>query len=170
MASARAALAPQVQKSRSRCGLRRSLGICVLVKLSHRPRDFRQGLHPDKVDSDFWTPARKDRLKATFQFANNVQELARRHFDSFMVDSVEDVRFVWRLGAAGKMELCLSWRKQPELDTIIFFYDNTCEREVVVTDASSFTFNETDEPVIFSASFEGFQLYHQVAYGALQGV
>ena len=93
-----------------------------------------------------------------------------RHFGSYMVDCVQDVRFVWRLGAMGKMEICLSWRKQPELDTIIIFYDNTCEREVVVTDASSFTFNETDEPVIFSASFEGFQIYHQVPYGALQGV
>ena len=41
---------------------------------------------------------------------------------------------------------------------------------MVVTDASSFIFTETDEPAIFSASFEGFQIYHQVPYGALQGV
>ena len=87
-----------------------------------------------------------------------------------MVDCVEKVRFVWRLGATGKMELSISWRKQPELDTIIFFYDNTFEREVVVGDASSFTFFEADEPAIFSASFTGFQLYNQVPYGVLQGV
>ena len=93
-----------------------------------------------------------------------------RYFGSFMVDCVEKVRFVWRLGATGKMELSISWRKQPELDTIIFFYDNTFEREVVVGDASTYTFTEADEPAICSTSFAGYQLYNQVPYGVLQGV
>ena len=93
-----------------------------------------------------------------------------RHFGSYLVSSVEDVRFAWRLDAMGKMELRLSWRKQPELETIIFFHDNEHTREVVVTEASSFTFTESEEPAIFSTLFEGFQLYHQVPYGALKGV
>ena len=93
-----------------------------------------------------------------------------RYFGSYLVDPVEDVSFAWQLGATGKMELRLSWRGQPELYTIIFFHDSEGEREVVVSDASSFTFTEADEPAIFSDLFEGFKLYHHVPYGALKGV
>ena len=54
------------------------LSICVIPLDRKNDADRTisgKGLHPDKVDGDFWTPDRKGRLKATFQFANNVQQL-----------------------------------------------------------------------------------------------
>ena len=68
------------------------------------------------------------------------------------------------------MELRISWRLLPELDTVIYWYDNNVEKELVFSETASTTFTELKDPFIFSEDFAGFKLYHQVPFGQLKGV
>ena len=147
----------------------------LLAEVGRSWRTLALRLHPDKArgrDSSFWNDERYHRLKAAFQYANNVQEALKNGLMSWIVKGIEDVRMDYRLTGRGKnLILQILFPPHEAYETIVRFVGGRGKPLELVLDpgVSKLQFYELRQPKVFADSFGGFTLSHRAAFGPATG-